>query len=552
MDGSSCSNLSSKYRPELVKRMKNSKCYRCDKKGHWTWDCPLPPCHVNKPIFSSFSSSSSSYGDSQQSIFCRCGHGACLVSTHSCGKKFYACPITRGKACGGYQKRIEWCDNQIDESYKKPPPYKYPECDCGAGVCRKLMDSDIHKYYFACPIPRGHGACDYIVWEDELLGNKITVPSIQEICQSHDYDLGEGSGDLVLDDSKEMRVFQITIPEFEDTDEDDDLQEIVNSVQWDDVEKEALQSFRRSNTSEIGQEIFRNNSFSGRFSMGWLGYLIFLHPSRNLEIHTPQPFFCCISPSFDKIVIPKEAIIVDNSLKCNQLAITNFNEHVQLSSSRHETSRGFAGASLIVSSQGSERKPLSKAQRKNHMVLVAQQELLRDLESLDEHDPESMRVYAEDTFDLLDNLSVDCKDFSEHIWDFINNISASVDISKSMENCLAIDEEKERLARIKDECLAAEALFKESKKNEQLLREEVFGLEAMLQERRNKLKSHESESLEIEIRLGELKRELMEVETKLKGRVKEAELARRLNEERQTKKMAAMVALEKARQVLEN
>ncbi|MED6105887.1 hypothetical protein PIB30_000015 [Stylosanthes scabra] len=550
MDG----NLSSKYRPELVKRMKDSICYRCKQKGHWTWDCPFPPCHANKPIFSpSSSSSSSSSGANQQSIFCRCGHGTCLVSTHSSGKKFYACPITRGKACGGYQKRIEWCDNQIDESYKEPPPYKYPECDCGAGVCRKLMDSQVRNYYFACPIPRAHGACDYIVWEDELVGNKITVPSIQEIGQNHDYDLGEGSGDLVADDSKEMRAFQITVPEFEDTDEDDDLQEIVNSVQWDDVEKEALESFGRSNTSEIGfqQEIFRNNSFSGRFSMGWLGYLIFLHPSRSLEIPTPQPFFCCISPSSDKIVISKEVIVVDNSPKCNQLAITNFDEHVQLFSSRYETSKGSAGASLIVSSQGSERKPLSKAQRKNHMVLVAQQELLRDLESLEEHDLESMRVYAEDTFALLDKLSVDYKDFLEHTWDFINNISAAVDISKSMENRLAIDEEKERLAQIKDECLAAEAMFKESKKNEQLLREEVFGLEAMLQEERNKLKSRESESLEIEIRLGELKRELIEVEKTLKGRVEEAALARRLNEKRQIKKMAAMVALEKAKQILE-
>ncbi|RYR04668.1 hypothetical protein Ahy_B06g084446 [Arachis hypogaea] len=545
MDASCCSNLSSRYRPELVKRMQESKCFRCGEIGHWSWDCPFPAGHVNKPT-TSFSSSGN-----RQTIFCRCGHGPCIVSTHSSRRNFYACPITRGKACGGYKKRIQWCDDDIEESYKEPPPYKYPECDCGAGVCRKVEDPDVHKYYFACPVPRGHGACDYIVWEDELLDNKVTVP-IQQISQNHDYELGKGS-DLVADGSKEMRVLQnsespllmvvsdghderdnaveepngdpssfVDFPEFEDADVDY-LQEIVNSGEWDAVEKKALQSFSWSTTSKIGfqQVFFRNNSFSGIF------------------------------PSFDKIITPKEAIIVNNSRKCNQLAITNFNEHVQLSS------RDFAGDTLTVS-QGSERKPMSKDERKRQMVLVAQQQLLRDLESLlDQHDHESMRVYAEDTFALLDDLSVDYKKFSEHIWDFIDNISAVDDI-KSLENCLVeelsqcINKERERLAQIKQEFLAAEALLIESNQNEQRLREEVSRLEVMLQEKQNKLNSCELERLEIEIRLGDLKRKITEVDTTLKGRVKEAELARRLNEERQTKKMAAMVALEKAKRVVED
>ncbi|KAL1352547.1 hypothetical protein HN51_016539 [Arachis hypogaea] len=577
MDVSCCSNLSSRYRPELVKRMQESKCFRCDEIGHWSWDCPFPAGHVKKPT-TSFSSSGN-----RQTIFCRCGHGPCVVSTHSSGRNFYACPITRGKACGGYKKRIEWCDDGIEESYKEPPPDKYPECDCGAGVCRKVEDPDVHKYYFACPVPRGHGACDYIVWEDELLDNKVTVP-IQQISQNHDYELGKGS-DLVADGSKEMRVLQnsecpllmvlsdehderdnaveepngdpssfVDFPEFEDADVDY-LQEIVNSGEWDAVEKKALQSFSWSTTSKIGfqQVFFRNNGFSGRCSMGWLGYLIFLHPSRSLEFPTPRPFFCCIFPSFDKIITPKEAIIVNNSRKY-------FNEHVQLSSNgcgRYETWRDFTGDTLTVS-QGSERKPMSKGERKRQMVLVAQQELLRDLESLlDQDDHESMRVCAEDTFALLDDLSVDYKKFSEHIWDFIDNISAVVDI-KSMENCLVeelsqcINKERERLAEIKEEFLAAEALLKESNQNEQRLREEVSRLEAMLQEKQNKLKSCELERLEIEIRLGDLKKKITEVDTTLKGRVKEAELARRHNEERQTKKMAAMVALEKAKRVVED
>ena len=36
----------------------------------------------------------------------------------------------------------------------QPSLYKYPECECGASVCRKMKDLDTENYYFVCPVEK--------------------------------------------------------------------------------------------------------------------------------------------------------------------------------------------------------------------------------------------------------------------------------------------------------------------------------------------------------------------------------------------------------------
>lgn len=68
---------------------------------------------------------------------------------------FFLFPLFRfqGKKCRGF---VQWCHDPIDESYLNPPPYKFPMCPCGAGVCRKEKENNGPNpneapYYFACP-----------------------------------------------------------------------------------------------------------------------------------------------------------------------------------------------------------------------------------------------------------------------------------------------------------------------------------------------------------------------------------------------------------------
>ena len=281
--------------------------------------------------------------------------------------------------------------------------------------------------------------------------------------------------------------------------------------------------------------------------------------------------FTGIFPSFDLIAVPKQAINCDDPCERSQLAISNHGEHAQLSPSGSptevssdvghiEVSRDVVSVSPIKS-QGSERKSMSKAERQRQMVVSTLQQLLRELESMNPHDHESMRVAVEDTFGLLGGLldGLDYIHFSEHVWEFINNASAVAEIDTSMEysptleECnQSIEKERARFAQIHEECVKTEALLEASNRRGQWLREEVSNLEAMLHEKKNQLNSCEKESLKIETHLCDLKRRMMEADTTLKDRAEEAELARRLNEQRQTKQMAAKVALDKAKLELEN
>ncbi|KAL2320406.1 hypothetical protein Fmac_029375 [Flemingia macrophylla] len=544
--------------PNLLKRMQQDTCFICKQVGHWSWHCPSKSPTKPKPKPKPDPVPSSSY--SSETIQCRCGHGSCEVKTSRAGRNFYACPIKRGIKCKDF---VKWCNDPIDERDLQPPPFKYPECVCGAGVCRRVKVTESHddafKYYFTCPFKQGHGSCGYRVSEDELLSNnsKNTVPIQQsrqrtlqdffEGCQNDkvDDELGKEDGLQVL--IKRVRITDCSeSPEISSDKEDageapnatnlkrvgDDGVEFTNSVSWEKVVAEAFLLLScLSATSRIRwrQIMFQRRIFSGvsfgSCSMGWLGRLLFFYPTQSLKFPTPQPFFCCIFPSYDPIVTEVSGNVISPS-----------------------------------KSEDERKSIVSTAQRHREVVLYTKQRLLIDLETMDPCQHESMREAAETTFFILNNLGLDYKQFSDHVLDYINFVSSIAEIDKSMENSFKtmdehnklFEEEKMKFALLRDAHVKTEAMLEESNRQRQLLCGQVSNLKAMLNEIQKQLEFCELETLKIETRLGDLKRNIFETDITLKKRAEQTKVTRKLSEERQAKQIAAKEVLEKAKLELEN
>jgi len=52
---------------------------------------------------------------------------------------------------------VKWVDGPVAERDLQPPPMKYPECPCKAGVCRRVAGEEkdgVFKYYFTCPVKK--------------------------------------------------------------------------------------------------------------------------------------------------------------------------------------------------------------------------------------------------------------------------------------------------------------------------------------------------------------------------------------------------------------
>lgn len=293
--------------------------------------------------------------------------------------------------------------------------------------------------------------------------------------------------------------------------------------------------------------------------MGWLGGQFSL--SQNLKSPSPQSIFCCeydfLSlqvficlilpylnsthclpfitggfPSFNPIDVPKQSSITN--VPCgehSQLDVIGLSQQTQLSSS--------------------ERKLMSRTQRQRQMAFAVEQQLLIDLATLEPHEHESMKEAAQDTFAILDNLGANDTQFFEHVLYFIKLTSSVVQMTKSIE-CLEednkrLEDENAKLAHIRDLYAKTEDQFQASDQRRQLLSKEISDFEAMLVEKRNQLKSCELETSNMRIELGGLRRTMLEADTALKARMKQAEIAGKLRKEREAKQIAAKTALEKAR-----
>ncbi|XP_028761136.1 uncharacterized protein LOC114719774 isoform X2 [Neltuma alba] len=593
---------STPYNHRLLQRMQTDKCFRCGQQGHWMRDCPINSQNLK-------CKGPTSENSEIPKIYCRCGHGFCEVrkvtNDRNYGKSYYVCPIKRGKKCRGF---VGWCDGNVDKSDLHPPPYKYPTCSCGAGVCRKVKETsgeNAGRYFFACPIEGDHGACNYQLWEDALLGKPNNAP-LQPGSQKtlHDFwdkeshplnednvnDLGMGAGadspgkrmrligDSELLDGEDDALKKASIegrhraelasppnhhvdfPEFEAAEDLEDI-DMLNSVSWEAIEEKARSTIHLSTASgiralqrEFEKQISTNvDSFFDPCPMGWLGRLVFFHPTLSLKSPQPGPFFCCVFPSFNAIMVPTQEISHDDvSGESNQLVISNPGEHAHLSASCLSEASGNAVSTNV--SLSSERKPRSKEQRQKQIVLNALKDLLCELESMSRLDHESMRKAAYDTFDVLKTLPVDYTEFSEYVWEFINSTSSLAEVQNSVQNGLSLEkhiqrfeEEKLRLADIHDNFVKTKTLLEASQQHSQSLREEASRLKEMLQRVESQLTSCELETKKMETHLGEINISMLEAEKSSKIAAEQVETARKLDQEIEVKQLAAKTALEMAK-----
>ncbi|KAJ8450435.1 hypothetical protein Cgig2_002120 [Carnegiea gigantea] len=114
------------------------------------------------------------------STHCRCGAGLCEIrvaaSRDNSGRKYYRCPGKYDKTCGFFK----WCDKlREDEIRKSQPEFNFPICRCGAGVCTVRVEEsgpNAGRKYFACPIKKGDGTCNFKQWLDDSPHSALVIP----------------------------------------------------------------------------------------------------------------------------------------------------------------------------------------------------------------------------------------------------------------------------------------------------------------------------------------------------------------------------------------
>ncbi|XP_057984044.1 uncharacterized protein LOC131168550 [Malania oleifera] len=159
------------------RRNNRDTCFSCGEQGHWAKDCPRKHNHIyeddcghsRRPEASSPPPPTT--GDSETPVVqCPCGAGTCIVrisrTTRNPNRKFYACPSKSEKKCNYFK----WCDTVKEGDINNSPKHKYPMCSCGAGICRVLTEKNgpnAGRTFYTCPLKKGHGACNFIQWQDQ-------------------------------------------------------------------------------------------------------------------------------------------------------------------------------------------------------------------------------------------------------------------------------------------------------------------------------------------------------------------------------------------------
>uniref|UniRef100_A0A6N2LJS8 Uncharacterized protein n=1 Tax=Salix viminalis TaxID=40686 RepID=A0A6N2LJS8_SALVM len=171
----------------------NDQCFTCKRLGHWAIDCPNKT--PQKSLASSPGSSSSPSVQAPYLPVVRCPCGTCKVLTSSTiknpGRKFYSCPVdyrTRAR-CGFFQ----WSDDIVAR-------FKPPRCPCGAGTCSLNVVStgpESGRWYYACRIPKGLGACNFFQLADSEGNNMKNVQGDESTGYPARRSLFPGNQDLI-------------------------------------------------------------------------------------------------------------------------------------------------------------------------------------------------------------------------------------------------------------------------------------------------------------------------------------------------------------------
>ncbi|KAL5581483.1 hypothetical protein UlMin_013925 [Ulmus minor] len=562
--------------------MQSHPCFRCGEQGHWLKDCPSKTPSKSNPSSSSTPSSSPDVSH-LPAIFCPKGHGTIFPKVSGTqknpGRVFYSCGYrVNGMRCGVYK----WYDELIDNRVNRSLPQRCPLCECSAGTTQLMLEisgPNAGRCYFACPIKKGHGACNFQEWCD----NEDTNTANHDLNEEDQLSSKRTKFESTMMDNLELP--EISMPtstgSLENVEEIhiemEEQEEILDSSTLSDVA--VLEQKPRDCTTENAVEVHhltpkaihrRQEEFwqqisavddrtatdplhqvLGSLIVGWLGRLA-LSPSGGLIVPPANPFFCCVFPSFDPIFVPKDMIVQHENLNnqhCSPLnAEVDVCSQVLNEGSQSGILHQLSGITNIPGlKQGSDLMgPISKALMDAAMGI--QNQLLIILESTDPLHHESMTQAANKTFAALEVLSVDHRSFSERVTKFIECASSLAKIEQN--GNISPEDIKERYENEKTAFSKISSMYKQTvdgitacdervqslEKQADIMKEILLGIE-------KQIKDSKAENVELKSRVEKIMEEKLESEKKLM----EAEAAMMACEEWEVERGAAKEALERAK-----
>ncbi|KAJ6409708.1 hypothetical protein OIU84_009246 [Salix udensis] len=495
----------------------NDQCFTCMRLGHWSTDCPnkTPPKSL---ALSPGSSSSPSVQDPYLPVV-RCPCGTCKVLTSSTiknpGRKFYSCPVdyrTRVR-CGFFQ----WSDDIVAR-------FKPPRCPCGAGTCSLNVVSsgpESGRWYYACRIPKGLGACNFFQLADSEGNNMKNVQGDESTGYPARRSLFPGNQDLIVNNEPCKQDNQSSDIEFESTMARDLVMQ--NPESWDHDVGTALQVAPLISKPEIPCQ----------------------EPELSLQISAARHTKSEGTPPFDPVTedagdIEGLTLVADSS---SNDAKSDKQQGPFLQSPGEDAEHLFqvpSGTKTVA--ENSDASKLTLKTSGNCLLYI--------LQSMDQTQHEAMLKAAEVTFDNLRHLPIDYASFSKAVREYIDCKSKLAGISESMGGDISSDEllghyndNKTQFDNISQHHVEAVSACEASENRLQSLRGEVSRARHSLLLLEKQLSSCEAETLRCKSRVDEISNLKLESERSLDAACEKMEKA----SERDSMVEAANAALENAR-----
>ncbi|KAJ6671332.1 hypothetical protein OIU85_015119 [Salix viminalis] len=480
----------------------NDQCFTCKRLGHWSTDCPYktPP----KSLASSPGSSSSPSVQGPYLPVVRCPCGTCKVLTSKTdknpGRKFYSCP----GGCGFF----EWSDDIVAR-------FKPPMCPCDAGTCSLNIVSsgpDSGRWYFACRITKGHGACNFFQWADSEGNNMKNVQGDESRGYPAPRSLFPGNQDLIVNNEPCKQDNQSSDIEFESA-----MAGIVENYA-----NTSMASPIRKDEPEIPCQ----------------------EPELSLQISAATHTKSEGTPPFEPVTEDEGLTLVADSSSNDAKSDKQQGPFLQSpgEDAEHPNSVFQVPSGTKTVAENSDASKLALKTSGNCLLYF--------LQSMDQTQHETMLKVAEVTFDNLRHLPIDYESFSKAVREYIDCKSKLAGISESMGGDFSSDEfldhyndKKTHFDNISQRHVEAVSACEASENRLQSLRGEVSRARHSLLLLEKQLSSCEAETLRCKSRVDEISNLKLESERSLDAACERMEKA----SERDSLVEAANAALENAR-----
>ncbi|CAL1405434.1 unnamed protein product [Linum trigynum] len=369
-------------------------CFNCNQPGHWARNCPAkakakakanpsPDPECDLPV-----------------VRCPCGRGACIVKTtrkqnDHLSWKFYGCP---GNAHPPYDEGcrfFKWVHDVV--------PIDVPYCSCRAGKCSLNKDST-GRWYFACRIKKGFGACEFSQMADrhvtEIMNRTRSNPSTDNsLSRPNRSESSNAEMDVEVTD-----VIDLAMEEGESVDPIIDNGVSVPYTTSDIcIQLTETQRLISVSGGAFKQEIIYQILYD--HAHGWLSKLAF-SPSQSLK---DAAAVRCVFPSFDLFAHEFVAVVPINGGSVMQ-------SQKQVHSLARQMSRR-------VSSEPSSMTEMQDKCFPRVLLKSYGKALLDVLGSLGPADHERMIKLADDTFHIWRSNLVEYEPFSHSVNEYIEHAS---------------------------------------------------------------------------------------------------------------------------------